>query len=240
MIVSSPFSQCRPAKGAVCGGTFERFRIDLVAKVSAKIRFTAPHSLPVLSERALRKLLADLRVLILISLIDTAKSRSVSWDRGGAPLISSRASLIVSLNCFFCSSLNLVRSPQLENKQKFPPSPLCSPVADHSISSLLDYTSSLENDNNLNSFLSSIHNTSPDSGVCGKMSSDSAFQSLGDGLELDQEDDKLPEVAPRSGKLETSKLELQMKAIAEEAKKMKTLRGNCRTTNCQFFNSRVI
>ena len=120
-----------------------------------------------------------------------------------------------------------MRSPPLEHIPKLPKSsPLGSPIANHSINSLLDFTSSLENDSNLNSFLSSLHNISPDSGVCGKMSSDSAFQSLGDGLELDQEDDKPLEVPTKSGKLETNRLELQMKAIAEEAQKMKLGKGN--------------
>lgn len=50
------------------------------------------------------------------------------------------------------------------------------------------------------------------------MSSDSAFQSLGDGLELDQEEK--PKLRP-----EPSKLELQMKAIAEEAKKRRLAKG---------------
>ncbi|RZC38334.1 supervillin, partial [Asbolus verrucosus] len=125
------------------------------------------------------------------------------------------------------ASLNFVRSPPLENIPLLPKSsPICSPVTNTSVNSLLDFTSSLENDSNLNSFLSSLHNTSPDSGVCGKMSSDSAFQSLGDGLELDQEEDKLLEVSSRSAKLEPNRLELQMKAIAEEAQKMKLGRGS--------------
>ncbi|XP_063919951.1 uncharacterized protein LOC135134963 isoform X4 [Zophobas morio] len=134
------------------------------------------------------------------------------------------------------ASLNLVRSPPLEHIPKLPKSsPLGSPIANHSINSLLDFTSSLENDSNLNSFLSSLHNISPDSGVCGKMSSDSAFQSLGDGLELDQEDDKPLEVPTKSGKLETNRLELQMKAIAEEAQKMKLGKGS---TGVQKYRSR--
>ncbi|XP_064214700.1 supervillin isoform X3 [Tribolium castaneum] len=123
------------------------------------------------------------------------------------------------------ASLNLVRSPQVEDTSKLPKSsPLLSPVANQSRSSFLDFTSSLESDSNLNSFLSSLHNTSPDSGVCGKMSSDSAFQSLGDGLELDQDEDKPLEVASKPGKLETN-LELQMKAIAEEAQRKKLAKG---------------
>lgn len=54
------------------------------------------------------------------------------------------------------------------------------------------------------------------------MSSDSAFQSLGDGIELD--DDK-PNVSLTKVKAEPSKIELQMKAIAEEAKKRRLARG---------------
>lgn len=106
----------------------------------------------------------------------------------------------------------------------------------------MDFNSSslLEDDSNLNSFLSSAtsfhHNnpTSPDSpGASNKMSSDSAFQSLGDGLELEQEEDdnkinttkESENTTVTTGlvgkKLEPSKLETQMKAIAEEAKKMR-------------------
>lgn len=82
-------------------------------------------------------------------------------------------------------------------------------------SSVVELTSSTENGSILSSFKSS---TSPDSGFCYKMSSDSAFQSLGDGLELDQEEK--PKLKP-----EPSKLELQMKAIAEEAKKRRLAKG---------------
>ncbi|KAF5297869.1 hypothetical protein FQR65_LT09894 [Abscondita terminalis] len=73
--------------------------------------------------------------------------------------------------------------------------------------SLLDLTSSFEGDN-INSFLSSsLPNTTFDSGISGKMSSDSAFQSLGDGLE----------------KIVSSKTTDE--ALAEEAKKMQLKRG---------------
>lgn len=85
-------------------------------------------------------------------------------------------------------------------------------------SSLLELSSSLKNDSFLNGFAST---TSPDSGFCYKMSSDSAFQSLGDGIEL--EDDK---PSPSKIKAEPSKIELQMKAIAEEAKKRRLARGS--------------
>lgn len=114
-------------------------------------------------------------------------------------------------------------NPQVENSPNLPKSsPFGSPVANHSTNSLLDFTSLLENDCNLNSFL---NNTSPDSGVCGKMCSDSAFQSLGDGLELDQEDENALDVTTKSGKLETNRLESQMKAIAEEAQRIKLNKG---------------
>lgn len=85
--------------------------------------------------------------------------------------------------------------------------------------SLLELTSSLENDSILNSFTST---TSPDSGFCYKMSSDSAFQSLGDGIELE---DEKHNVSPVKVKSEPSKIEIQMKAIAEEAKKRRLARG---------------
>ncbi|XP_017777555.1 PREDICTED: supervillin isoform X2 [Nicrophorus vespilloides] len=116
----------------------------------------------------------------------------------------------------FEASLNYVQSPQ---REEFPRLTLTSPQGNnHSVQSLLDLTSSLENENRLSSYLSnSVPNTSSDSGV-GKMSSDSAFQSLGDGLELEQDDTSPKKVIP--------KLEMQMKAIAEEAKKMKLLKVN--------------
>lgn len=80
-------------------------------------------------------------------------------------------------------SRNLVKSPQFKE--------------DHTINhnnrtfdvqSLLDFTTSLENDNSLNSYFSSPlrNQNSPETFACTKMSSDSAFQSLGDGLELEQ------------------------------------------------------
>lgn len=126
-----------------------------------------------------------------------------------------------------------MRSPHLENTSILPKSsPPLSPVASHSSNSLLDFTSSLENDSNLNSFLSSLHSANPDSGVCGKMSSDSAFQSLGDGLELDHDDEKTLEVTSKPGKVENS-LELQMKAIAEQAQMVKLGRGT-------LFNFNII
>ncbi|CAH1156175.1 unnamed protein product [Phaedon cochleariae] len=100
------------------------------------------------------------------------------------------------------------------------------------VRSLLDFTSSLENDSNLNNFYSSSlqNTTSPDHFSCGKMSSDSAFQSLGDGLELDQDEDT-PQTSENEPteikiKIDPPKMELQMKALAEEAKKMKLGKSN--------------
>lgn len=88
----------------------------------------------------------------------------------------------------------------------------------NSNSSLLELSTSLKNDSVLNGFAST---TSPDSGFCYKMSSDSAFQSLGDGIELEDE-----KPSPSKTKAEPSKIELQMKAIAEEAKKRRLARGS--------------
>lgn len=83
--------------------------------------------------------------------------------------------------------------------------------------SLLELSSSLKTDGILNGFNST---TSPDSGFCYKMSSDSAFQSLGEGIELEDE-----KPSPSKTKTEPSKIELQMKAIAEEAKKRRLAKG---------------
>lgn len=68
------------------------------------------------------------------------------------------------------------------------------------------------------------------------MSSDSAFQSLGDGLELEQDDNEVkssdvPLIHSKANRLEQSKLELQMKAIADEAKKLTLNKG----INCKRF-----
>lgn len=55
------------------------------------------------------------------------------------------------------------------------------------VQSLLDFTTSLKNENSLIGLFSSpLRNSSPEGFTCAKMSSDSAFQSLGDGLELEQ------------------------------------------------------
>uniref|UniRef100_A0A6P7GME5 Uncharacterized protein LOC114338565 n=1 Tax=Diabrotica virgifera virgifera TaxID=50390 RepID=A0A6P7GME5_DIAVI len=120
------------------------------------------------------------------------------------------------------ASRHLVKSPQQFNEDDIKSN--FSHTFD--VHSLLDFTTSLDNDSNLNSFFSSsLHNqTNTESFTCGKMSSDSAFQSLGDGLELEQDEDSVHEsekeqIKPKSK--QPSPLELQMKAVAEEAKKMK-------------------
>ncbi|XP_030765564.1 nucleolar protein dao-5-like isoform X2 [Sitophilus oryzae] len=77
-----------------------------------------------------------------------------------------------------------------------------------------DFTSPLENESRLNSFLSSSFQTvgvSPESPVCHKTSSDSAFQSLGDGLELEE--------PPEETEESDMSLASQMRSLAEEAKK---------------------
>ncbi|KAG5889512.1 hypothetical protein JTB14_008999 [Gonioctena quinquepunctata] len=128
----------------------------------------------------------------------------------------------------FEASRHLLKSPQFSEDHQTNHSNLSS----FDVRSLLDFTSSLENDSQLNSFFSSsLHNpTSPENFSCGKMSSDSAFQSLGDGLELEQEDSSIQDVEEETSKVkskvEPSKMEMQMKAIAEEAKKMKLGKGN--------------
>ncbi|XP_076271770.1 uncharacterized protein LOC143203482 isoform X2 [Rhynchophorus ferrugineus] len=78
-----------------------------------------------------------------------------------------------------------------------------------------DFTSPLENESRLSSFLSSSFQAvgvSPESPACHKTSSDSAFQSLGDGLELEEPLDETEE-----GPNEMS-LASQMRSLAEEAK----------------------
>ncbi|XP_050301678.1 uncharacterized protein LOC126739900 isoform X2 [Anthonomus grandis grandis] len=88
----------------------------------------------------------------------------------------------------------------------------------------LDLTSSLEDESRLNSFLSSpFHSTSlqtvgvsPESPACHKTSSDSAFQSLGDGLELEEPQEDSEEF---QGIQAGMSLADQMKSLAEEARK---------------------
>ncbi|KAF5294574.1 hypothetical protein FQA39_LY13333 [Lamprigera yunnana] len=89
--------------------------------------------------------------------------------------------------------------------------------------SLSDLTSSFEGNNITNFLSSSLPNTTFDSGISGKMSSDSAFQSLGDGLELENENLSSPSrlhVVPEKH----SPSKLKMKMLAEEAKKMQLKR----------------
>lgn len=64
------------------------------------------------------------------------------------------------------------------------------------------------------------------SGLCGKMASDSAFHSIGDGLELEQEEKcNVTHGLKHPARAEPTKLELQMKLIAEEAKKRRIAKG---------------
>lgn len=68
----------------------------------------------------------------------------------------------------------------------------------------------------------SDHMNASDDPAGGKMSSDSAFQSLGDGLELEETNEPSAGVHKSpSKKLEPSNLAMQMKAIAMEAKNLK-------------------
>lgn len=109
----------------------------------------------------------------------------------------------------FFFSLKQLKSPHLED--------LSSTITDHY--SLLNLTSSPDDAINLNNFTMS---QSSSENVEDKMFADSAFQSLGDGLELEQEE-KSP--VKQIGKLEPSKLEMQMKSIAEEAKNLQLNKG---------------
>lgn len=119
-----------------------------------------------------------------------------------------------------------------------PTFPLCSPILPTNDSgtqnahSLLDLTS-FETENNLNSLLSgSLPNTTFDSGISGKMSSDSAFQSLGDGLELEQEDKPSTPTPPKliSDKMDPARF--QMKALAEEARNLQLKKGTILIYTC--------
>ncbi|XP_050500586.1 supervillin-like isoform X2 [Diabrotica virgifera virgifera] len=139
------------------------------------------------------------------------------------------------------ASRHLVKSPQQFNEDDIKSN--FSHTFD--VHSLLDFTTSLDNDSNLNSFFSSsLHNqTNTESFTCGKMSSDSAFQSLGDGLELEQDEDSVHEsekeqIKPKSK--QPSPLELQMKAVAEEAKKMKLAKDDDEADVCNMsFGDRL-
>lgn len=105
--------------------------------------------------------------------------------------------------------------------------PGCSTPPQSTLHSLLEFTTSLERDIHLKGLLSSP--TNEEGGA--KMSSDSAFQSLGDGLELEETDEeqkeveKSAELTKSKAKSDQNKLELQMKSIAEEAKNMRLGRG---------------
>ncbi|KAK5642159.1 hypothetical protein RI129_008326 [Pyrocoelia pectoralis] len=90
--------------------------------------------------------------------------------------------------------------------------------------SLLDLTTSFDSENLTSLLSSSLPNTTFDSGISGKMSSDSAFQSLGDGLELENEGASSPSrLHVPQDKCVPGKL--QMKALAEEAKKLQLRRA---------------
>lgn len=85
--------------------------------------------------------------------------------------------------------------------------------------SLTDLTTSA----NISDSCFSLLNTTLDSGVSIKMSSDSAFQSLGDGLELDKEEKSSPQTSLDSSSLKSGKC--LMKALAEEAKNIRMRKG---------------
>lgn len=70
------------------------------------------------------------------------------------------------------------------------------------------------------------------------MSSDSAFQSLGDGLELEDEETPPPSMPLSPIKLDATRL--QMKAIVEEAKKTRLGKGKYKLSNwrCNAVNDK--
>nr|XP_022920329.1 supervillin isoform X1 [Onthophagus taurus] len=113
------------------------------------------------------------------------------------------------------ASLSFVQNQPLDDYSKVPLSGT-SRSAEQTAQSLFNLSSSLEDDR-LTDFLSTS-STRMDSGV-GKMSSDSAFQSLGDGLELEEEVTTSSPIKLTPVKVDPAKL--QMKAIAEEAKNLK-------------------
>lgn len=90
--------------------------------------------------------------------------------------------------------------------------------------SLLDLSTSAGNAKELNYSMSLPSSETSEE----KMFADSAFQSLGDGLELEQ-DDKTSVKQIR--KLESPKLESQMKSIAEEAKSIHARLKSRKTTD---------
>ncbi|XP_066250261.1 supervillin-like [Euwallacea similis] len=87
----------------------------------------------------------------------------------------------------------------------------------------LDFASSLEDGAGLIYFLHSStaagFDASPEGSTCQKTSSDSAFQSLGDGLELEEPQDETEDLNINIHQSEMSSLASQMRSLAEEAKK---------------------
>lgn len=113
--------------------------------------------------------------------------------------------------CFGCCSLKQLKSPHLED--------LSSTISDHYS---LDLAYTAENAKTLNCSMSLPSSENSEE----KMFADSAFQSLGDGLELEQDEKSSPPPSPKlPTKLEPTKLELQMKSIAEEAKNLRLSKG---------------
>ncbi|GJQ68085.1 hypothetical protein Trydic_g16780 [Trypoxylus dichotomus] len=123
------------------------------------------------------------------------------------------------------ASLSLVQNPSDDFTKTSLSANIGRRVENNSAHSLFDLTtsSSLDNDSRASLLATSITNISIDSGV-GKMSSDSAFQSLGDGLELEDEETPPPSIPLSPTKLDSTRL--QMKAIVEEAKKTKLGKGS--------------
>lgn len=118
--------------------------------------------------------------------IPTPSTRFIIIKTHKSEKLSNLSSKLLFKNAiqFYCSSSrNLVKSPQLKEDFSINHS-----NRSYDVQSLIDFTTSFENDTSLNSFFQSpLRNPpSPESFGCTKMSSDSAFQSLGDGLELEQ------------------------------------------------------
>lgn len=129
---------------------------------------------------------------------------------------------------FLWFSFKQLKSPQLEDSKKR----LSSTALDRH--SLIDLNASFKHENRLNNLsLSSVSAENAE----GKMSSDSAFQSLGDGLELENDEKFPPPSIKCFSKLEPSKLELQMKSIAEEAKNMRLGKGLCAPVYIQTISN---
>lgn len=121
-------------------------------------------------------------------------------------------------------SLSFVQKPSDDFTKTSLSSNIVRKIETSSAQSLFDLTtsSSLDNDSRASLLTTSITNISIDSGV-GKMSSDSAFQSLGDGLELEDDETPPPSIPLSPTKLDATRL--QMKAIVEEAKKTRLGKG---------------